>query len=179
MILERPKIEAMAFRLYDRPIHPELFVSVAERTVRHGDTTLIARITPTGHVLEWHRKSEHFVEVTTTNDHELPDGQRIALPFQGERRGHCTQGQLRYQMSLQAEILPAEVFLHIHDELISDGASRGLLFHFAPHNRFALVPIGLIVLDPVPHGMSLSTFHTFPAECAILKTQSLFEIHHE
>ena len=48
MILERPKIADLAFRLYDRPVHPELFDPVAARALRIGGATLVARLTATG-----------------------------------------------------------------------------------------------------------------------------------
>lgn len=175
MILIRPKIEHLAFRLYDRPVHPELFEPVAERILRIGPATLIARLTANGHVLEWHRGQDHLVELTDTNDQEWPAGHRLLHPFVGERRGRCDLAGVRYQMNLQTEILPPEVFLHVHDELVNDGEHRGLLFHFAPHRRMALAPLGLITVDILPTGLSVATFHTFPAECALIKTQSLIE----
>lgn len=175
MILERPKIADLAFRLYDRPVHPELFDPVAERALRIGGATLVARLTATGHVLEWHRGDDHLVELTSANDQPWPPGHRLLHPFAGERRGRIELAGVRYQVSLHAEVLPPEIFLHVHDELVADGARRGLLFHFAPHRRLALVPLGFVAVEPVKAGISVATFHTFPAECAVVKTQSLIE----
>jgi Protein of unknown function DUF2617 len=175
MTLERPKIADLAFRLYDRPLHPELFEPVAERSLALGGATLVARLTATGHVLEWHRGGDHLVEVTAERGHPLPEGHRLLHPFAGERRGRCDLPAVRYQVSLHAEVLPPELFLHVHDELAADGAKRGLLFHFEPHRRLALVPLGFIALDALPTGIAVATFHTFPAECAVVKTQTLIE----
>lgn len=175
MLTVRPKIHDLAFRLYDRPIHPELFEPVAERAIQIDGATLVARLTAHGHVLEWHRGDDHLVELTSANDRELPPGHRLLHPFAGERRGRCELAGVRYQVSLHAEVLPPEVFLHVHDELVADGAKRGLLFHFAPHRRMALVPLGLIAVEMLPTGLAVATFHTFPAECAVVKTQSLIE----
>lgn len=175
MINVRPKIEDLAFRLYDRPVHPELFDAVAERTIRIDRATLVARLTANGHVLEWHRGDDHLVELTAANDQPWPPGHRLLHPFAGERRGRCDLAGVRYQVSLHAEVLPPEVFLHVHEDLVADGEKRGLLFHFAPHRRMALVPLGLIAVELLPAGISVATFHTFPAECAVVKTQSLIE----
>jgi Protein of unknown function DUF2617 len=172
MILERPKIADLAFRLYDRPVHPELFEAVAERTLRSNGATLVARLTATGHVIEWHKGGDHLVELTAANDQSWPAGHRLLHPFAGERRGRIDLPGARYEVSLHAEILSPEIFLHVHDELVTDGAKCGLLFHFVPHHRLALVPLGLIT---VRTGISIATFHTFPAECAVVKTQSLIE----
>lgn len=175
MILDRPKVEELVFRLYDRPVHPELFEPVAVRTIERGGATLVARLTATGHVLEWHRGDAHLVELTASGRQELPDGHRLTHPFLGERRGRCDLIGVRYQVSLHAEVLPPEVFLHVHDELAADGAKRGLLFHFAPHRRLALTPLGFIAVESLPTGLAVATYHTFPAECAVVKTQSLIE----
>lgn len=175
MILDRPKLGELVYRLYDRPIHPELFEPVAIRTLERGGATLVARLTATGHVLEWHRGDEHLVELTTTGDQDLPAGHRLLHRFHGERRGRCDLAGVRYQVGLQAEILPPEVFLNVHDELVADGSRRGLIFHFAPHRRMALTPLGFIAVESLPSGLAVATFHTFPAEYAVVKTQSLFE----
>ncbi len=175
MILARPKVADLAFRLYDRPLHPELFEPVAVRSISVGGAAVVARLTATGHVLEWHRGDNHLVEVTAERDRALPDGHRLLHPFAGERRGRCDLPAVRYQVSLHAEVLPPELFLHVHEELAADGAKRGLLFHFQPHRRLALVPLGFIALDALPTGLAVATFHTFPAECAVVKTQTLIE----
>ncbi len=175
MILIRPKVADLVFRLYDRPVHPELFDPVAVRTMKRHDSTLIVRLTATGHVLEWHRDDTHLVEMTAAGDQVLPDGGRLMHKFLGERKGRCQVGGVKYHVNLHAEVLPPEVFLHVHDELATEGAKRGMLFYFAPHRRMSLAPLGLVTVEPLPTGLSVATFHTFPAELTVVKTQSLIE----
>ncbi len=172
----RPRVEELLFRLYDRPVHPELFDSLACRRVSRDGFTLTARITPTGHALEWVRGDACLTEIITTVDHPMPErGRMLAYRFQGERQGRSQVGRVGYQMSLQVEPLPPEVFLHVHEEIVADGTKRGMLFHFRPHNRLGLTPIGLVMVEQLPTGLSVSTFHTFPDEFAVVKTQSLIE----
>jgi hypothetical protein len=174
--LDRPRVADLIFRLYDRPVHPELFDARAVRHVRRDDYALTVRLTPTGHVLEWHRADAHLVEVTATAEQDLPAGGRLSHRFVGERRGRVRVGVgVRYEMGLQAEVLPPEVFLHVHDELAAEGARRGLLFHLPPRHRLGLTPLGLVTVDPLPSGLAVATFHTFPDEFAVVKTQSLIE----
>ncbi|MBV8228586.1 MAG: hypothetical protein JO329_01260, partial [Planctomycetaceae bacterium] len=55
-------------------------------------------------------------------------------------------------------------------------ASRGRLFHcFTPVNRMASAPISHLLIDAGIKSLSIHTFHSFPDERAILRTQSLFE----
>ena len=102
-------------------------------------------------------------------------GRRLAYRFEAERRGRCDVADVRYQVGLQVEVLPPEVFLHVHEELAADGARRGLLFHFRPHHRLGLTPLGFVTAELLPTGLAVAAFHTFPDEFAIVKTQSLIE----
>ena len=175
--ITRPRLDDLVFRLYDRPVHPELFDTLAERRVRRDGYTLTVRITPTGHVLHWTRDDRHVVEVTATADQTLPDaGRRLAYRFQGECRGRCRIGDdVDYQVCVQAELLAPEVFLRVHEDLAADGGRRGMLFHFRPNHRLGLTPLGIVTVEALPSGLSVSSFHTYPDEFAVIKTQSLIE----
>ena len=175
----RPPASEMLLRVYDRPLHPELFESLARRRIQRDGATLQVTITPTGHVIEWRHGSAYLMEVTAASDLKLPDlGRRLSQRFRGEQRGRCDIGNgVRYQVSLQVEVLAPELFLHIHEELAADGAKRGLLFHFRPHHRLGLTPLGLVTAEALPSGLAIASFHTFPDEFTVLKTQSLIEPH--
>lgn len=173
----QPRVQDMFFCLYSRPLHPELFETLACRHVQREDYTLSVRITPSGHVLTWQTPEIHLVEVTASNDQLLPKkGTQIRHRFQGERTGSIKPARgVSYQMISQLEILPPEIFVHIHEELLIDGAKRGLLYHHQPHHRLALSPIGFITVEAWKGRTSIATFHTFPNDCALVKTQSLIE----
>jgi hypothetical protein len=78
-------------------------------------------------------------------------------------------------MSAQAEVLSAEKFARVHTELLADGCKRGLLHLFYPGHRFALSPLGFVTADARPGCLVVNTFHTFPDECTVIKTQTLIE----
>ena len=73
------------------------------------------------------------------------------------------------------EVLAPEIFLHIHDEILSDGSKRGLLHNFPSQNRLAVAPLGFITAEAGRGRLFLSSFHTFPTENTVVKTQSLIE----
>jgi hypothetical protein len=173
----RPPVSELVFQLYDRPLHPELFDVLAARRVERGGYRLAVQITRTGHVLDWSHGPDRLTEATATADQVLPEtGRRLAHRFGGGRSGRCKVGSgVRYQISSQVEILPPEQFLHVHEELRSDGARKGLLFHSRPDHRFALSPLGVVIVEALPRCLSVSAFHTFPDEFAVVKTQSLIE----
>jgi len=173
----RPRVGELVFHLYDRPLHPELFDTLARRTVRRDDFELTVRITRTGHAITWESKAAHLTEVTAPADLPLP-AHRAKLQYK-VRGEHCAtlpcRGGLHYQMSFQVETLPVEIFLHVHDEILRDGAKRGLLHNFQPNHRLALAPLGFVTVEAWAGCLLLSSFHTFPDEHTVVKTQSLIE----
>jgi hypothetical protein len=173
----RPSVQEMIFCLFDRPLHPELFETLASRRVERDDYTLTVRITPTGHLLSWHRGDIHLAELTAAGSQLLPShGSLLRHRFEGERTGAIKPVRgISYQMSSQIEILPPEIFVHVHDEFRADGAKRGLLYHHVPHHRLSLSPLSFITVEAWKSTLSVNAFHTFPNECAIVKTQSLIE----
>ena len=173
----RPRVADVVFRLYDRPLHPEFFDVLACRTVERDGYVLSVRLTRTGHLLGWTDDRVHLTELTATADMELPEfGRRLAHKFSGGQSGRSEfAGGVRYQISSQLEVLQPEQFQHVHEELAADGARKGLVFHCKPGNRLGLSPLGVVIVQSLPSGLSTSAFHTFPDEFAIIKTQSLIE----
>jgi hypothetical protein len=175
--LVRPPVAELVFRLYDRPLHPELFDVLVDRSVQRPGFTLRVQLTRTGHVLSWTDGRSCLSEATATEGMELPEsGCRLAYHFNGNRNGRSSLPEgVRYQISLQTETLLPEQFLHVHEELAIEGARKGLVFHCKSGNRLGPSPLGVVIAQTIPSGVSVSAFHTFPDECALIKTQSLIE----
>jgi hypothetical protein len=175
--LVRPPVADLVFQVYGRPLHPELFEVVASRQVRHADFELTVRITRTGHVVSWENEDVYLTEVTAAADQELPQRRRLLhYRLRSEQCATlpCAHG-VHYQASFQVEVLPPDLFAHVHDEILADGSKRGLLHHFASQNRLALAPLGFVQAEFRPGCLFLSSFHTFPGEHTVVKTQSLIE----
>ncbi|AWM42067.1 hypothetical protein GobsT_67860 [Gemmata obscuriglobus] len=174
--LIRPPVAELLFRLYDRPLHPELFDAVAARAVARDGAQLTVRITRTGHALSWSRGRTHVEEVITTAAAELPGaGLWLTRRFDGSQSRRVELAGARYQVSAQVEVLAPEQFVHVHAELLADGARKGLVFHCRENNRVGLSPLGAVIAEALPRALSVHAFHTFPDEFAVVKTQSLIE----
>src|SRR5580698_5582357 len=117
--LIRPKVAELVFRLYERPLHPELFEVLDSRAIERDGYSLFVRLTRTGHVLAWTNGRVHLEEIIATGEMELPKkGQRLKHDFVTSRNARCQlPGGVRYQISSQVEHLPLEQFLHVHEEL--------------------------------------------------------------
>lgn len=174
--LIRPRVAELEFRLYDRPLHPELFDAVAARAVVRDGAKLAVRLTRLGHTLSWTREGAYLEEVIATAATELPDlGLRFASRFDRAQSRRVALPGVRYQASVQVEVLEPEQFVHVHAELLADGTRKGLVFHCRENNRVGLSPLGAVIAEALPQALSVHSFHTFPDEFAVVKTQSLIE----
>jgi hypothetical protein len=173
---ERPRVSELVFQLYTRPLHPEFFDILAVRKLLRDDYELTVRITRTGHVISWHNRHSHLTEVAG-GDQALPQRHRLRhYRLRGEHSDSITcAGGISYQASFQVEVLTPDIFAHVHEEILGDGAKRGLLHNFRPHHRLALAPLGFVSVEARSGCLLLSAFHTFPDEHAVVKTQSLIE----
>lgn len=174
----RPRVNDLVFQLYGRPLHPELFEILAERRVERDGQCVTVRITRAGHVITWENADVWLTEVAAAVDDLLPDTRRLlSYRLRGEHCAtiDCAHG-IRYQMSFQVETLPLEIFLHVHDEILADGAKRGFLHNFQPHHRLSLAPLGFVTLEGRQDCLVIHAFHTFPDELSIIKSQSLIEL---
>jgi hypothetical protein len=82
---------------------------------------------------------------------------------------------VKYEVESQVEVLEPEQFAHLHAELVADGERKGLVYHCPRGNRIGLSPLGVVIVEALPRCLSVTAFHTFPDEYAVLKTQSLIE----
>jgi hypothetical protein len=174
----RPPVGELVFQLYDRPLHPELFETLAVGQAQRDDCRVTVRITRAGHVLTWENGSAWLTEVAAAADDPLPEHRRLlGYRLRGEHYGSTTlASRVHYQMSFQVEALPPDIYLHVHDEILNDGAKRGFLHNFQPHHRLALAPLGFVALESRPGSVLVHAFHTFPDEHTVIKSQSLIEV---
>jgi len=174
--LQRPRVADLCFAVFGRPLHPELFDVLAVRQVERDGYRLSVSITRTGHVIYWRHKELFVTEVADASQPISESRRLLSHKLRGERSATVRLGQgFTYQMSFQVEILAPEIFLHVHDEILADGKRRGLLHNFQPNHRLAIAPLGHIAAETRPGCLLLSSFHTFPEENTVVKTQSLIE----
>ena len=101
----------------------------------------------------------------------------MSYKLRGQRsdRVEC-RGGVTYQMNFQLETVEPEIFWAFQQELTRDSNSRGLLYSFNGRGRMALGALSFIGIESRNRSLSVQSFHTFPDDYAIVKSQSLFEI---
>ena len=175
-LMVRPRVAELVFQLYGRPLHPELFDILAVRRFQREDYEVRLWITRTGHVITFENDDVLLTEVAHA-DPTFSDKRRfLRYPMRGEHSGsfQCSHGIL-YHTSFQVETLPEEVYRHVHEEILSDADKTGILHNFQPNHRLAVAPLGYVVIESRLRCLFISTFHTFPEENTIIKSQTLIE----
>jgi hypothetical protein len=174
----RPKVAELVFQLYGRPLHPELFEVCASRTVERGDFQAKVQITTAGHLVTWRYAGLTLTEVCTAAHHPLPERRRlISYRLKGARTDtvEC-RGGVSYKMNFQLEPVEPEIFWTFQEELTQNALGQGMLHRFGSSGRIALGALSYINIETRSRTMLVQAFHTFPDDCAIVKSQSLFQI---
>ena len=174
----RPDVQTLVFRLFSRSVHPELFDVCECLTIRQEQYGATLQICDAGHVIHFHHNGRTLCEVATSADRPLPHNRQVL----GRRlKGHRDEsvehdGGILYHVSFQVEQLDPEVFQQCHEELLLDATRSRMAHSFAPTSRLAPAPLSLIQTEERPHSLLVHTFHTFPDNRAVVKSQSLFEV---
>ena len=73
MPVVRPKIAELAFQVYGRTLHPELYEVLQTRTIERNGFQAKIDITSAGHVVTWRYQGQVLTEVATAANQPLPE----------------------------------------------------------------------------------------------------------
>lgn len=174
----RSRVADLAFQVHGRALHPDWFAVRAHRRYAQGSWEADVRIVEGGHAILWASGPTRLAEVLAGPETALPgSGLLYQSTVRHERSAALRPGdRAEYQTCFAVEQIDAEVFAHLSDELTLDAGRGGLFHRFAPAGRLDPVPLSRVYVEARPRGLSIQAFHTFPAERAIVRTQSLFEL---
>ena len=175
---QKQSVASLRFFLYERPIHPELFdIYHDHHIIKQGYEAQIW-VTGCTHVIGFFREGCSLLEVTADVDNILPSrGQLVEMPFRGERDYQRKRpGEINYLTSFQVERMSPAVYSKTHHDLARSGAQRGLFVPFPRWMSQSLTPFTYIDYQAKPNELHVFTYHSFPEELTIVKTQSIFEL---
>lgn len=177
-ISQKQTVGKLRFFLYDRPLHPELFEIYHDHHIVKAAYEAQIWVTGCTHVIGFFRESMSMVEVTADADAMLPQrGRLLELPFRGERDHERKRAEgISYMMNFQAESMSPAVYTKTHHDLARMGAHRGLFVPFPMWMSHGLTPFTFIDYDARPNEFHVFTFHAFPEDLTIVKTQTIFEV---
>jgi len=166
------------FVLYHRPLHPELFDIYRSQQFFQGDYEVNLWLTGCSHVLSVFYDGECMTELICQPDQMLPRRGLIErLAFRGEKKHQCDwAGGCRYMMNLQVETMSPNLYSQTHADLIKLAKKRGIYVPFPQWTKNSFVPFSYVDYEARWDELQLHTYHAFPEQQTIIKTQSLFNM---
>lgn len=174
----RPSVSDLILHLFERPLHPELFQICRTEVIEQAGYRARISICDSGHLVTFQAGSTVLSELVTRRGHPLPERhERLHRALKGCRDESVElRSPVDFHVSFQVEKLPPEVFLTLHEELLLDCQHAPIAHSFASANRVAPAALSFIQTDVWARSLLVHSFHTFPEDCAIVKTQSLYEL---
>ncbi len=174
----RPNMKQMVFAVFARPLHPELFDIRQSFEMRRAQHEFTIWITEFGHVVTWQHDDLIVSEVLTAYGAPLPKTRRL---FSYRTTGHTTEeircADVVLQLGVSVEQLKPELFQRVAEELEEDSRREGRLsYRFPSTDRMQPSALSYVVPEATASRLIVYTFHTFPEECGVLKTQSVYEV---
>jgi hypothetical protein len=173
----RPKVAELAFHVFSRTLHPELYTLHKSRRIERGDYHAQIDITNCGHVITWNAGGVVLCEVATSAHQPLPKRRcLLSKQLKGSRteRAQC-RGGICYRTHFQLEPVEPDLFFMVQQQL-GEGPTEGLLHTFDASGRMALGALSYVNVETRRRSMLVQAIHTFPDDYAIVKVESLFSL---
>ena len=177
MLSVRPKVAELAFHVFSRSLHPELYRLHKSRRIERSHYGAQIEITNCGHVITWHSGGVTLCEVATGAHQPLPKRRcLLSKPLKGSRteKANC-HGGIGYRTNFQLERVEPDMFWMVQQQL-GKGPTEGLLHTFDASGRMALGALSYVNIETRQHSMLIQAIHTFPDDYAIVKVESLFSL---
>ena len=173
----RPRVPDLSFHVFARAVHPDWFGVKTHRRIVEDGWEAHVRIIDGGHVVHWKSDRSRLTEALFGPETQLPES---GLMFHANLRRERTLAlrptdDVEYQAGFEVERCDPEVFDHLCAEASLDAAHDAIFFSFSSTNRLSPPAISVIRFEARARGLSIHTFHSIPAERAIVRTHSLFE----
>ena len=174
----RPSVSELALHLFEWSLHPDLFTIRRQDSIRQTDYSAKVGISDAGHVIEFRCGEMTLTEVLARRDQLLPERKLVLnRKLKGCRdETYELDSGAKYHLSFQVERLPPDVFLNLHEELLQDCQRAPIGHSFVAANRLSPAALSFVQTDVWQRSLLIHAFHTFPEDCAIVKSQSLFEL---
>lgn len=173
----RPSISETSYRFFDRPLHPELFSPAVAGRIRTGNYELSLGICQGGHFLQTRSQGKALAEVTAPDNQILSTFGHQQTYFFNPDEELVLEASRPFEYHFAGQIDPVDfsVFTRVQLELEREASKAFLSHQFPAHHRLLPGPLSLIQVEGNERMLTVHTFHTFPEDLVILRTQSLIE----
>jgi hypothetical protein len=177
--MDKPKtdiaIDELAFSLYQRSLHPELFDIYAKRELRTENYQASIWITGGSHVVSVHANDQILSEVISAPNQPLPKrGLVERFQFKGQKKHKCRLSRkMSYMTDFQVEKMSENLYRQSHIDLERFSRNRGIFIKFPERSVHGLTPFSYLDFEARRNELHIHTFHAYPEQVTIIKTQSL------
>lgn len=172
-------VSELQFSLFQRPLHPELFNIYANRQLKTDRYEAVIWVTGCSHVISVFTKGGCLTELISAADQLMPKrGLVERFRFPRERSYKCTVSSgLSYMTDFQIEKMSRNLYRQSHTDLERFARNRGMFINFPRLAVNGLVPFSYVDFEARRNELHIHTFHAYPDQITIIKTQSLFGFH--
>lgn len=174
----RPSIGETSYRLFDRPLHPELFDPVLLGRIRADKYDVSVGICEGGYHLQFSTGQQALVEVTASDRQKLSTFGLQQTYFYNDSQEVLveTDRPLIYHFAGEVDVVDYSVFTRVQLELECEMPKMFLAHKFPAANRILPGALSLVRVEGNAKMLSVHTFHTYPEDLAVLRTQTLIEL---
>ena len=180
MLTVRPRFTELAFHLYGRPLHPELFEFLSTKSIERQAYQAFVGITSSGHVITFRQGNVILTEVSASAKHPLP--QRRCLSRQSLKTNHHERIDYRegitFETHYHCEPTAAGTFLNLEQQIPDSEEAEGLIHRFGPSGRMSMGAFSFIDVQTRAQSLTVKAFHTFPDDGIVLRTVTTFRVQH-
>ena len=170
-------ISELAFSLFQRPLHPELFNIYAKRSLKTEKYETIIWATGCSHVMSVFTKKSCLTEIIALPGQLLPKRGLIErFRFKGQKNHKCTLNKnLSYMTEFQVEKMSPNLYKQSRADLERFAKNRGLFVKYPELEVGSLQPFCYIDYEARRTELHIHTFAAYPEQLTMIKTQSLFD----
>ncbi len=176
MLSVRPQVNRLAFHLFGRHLHPELFEVFATRQIERQNYQVRLQITNVGHLITGTLGGLVIAELVAGTQQPLPT-QRLLLSHEiaGSRTAELIyRDRIRFQCEIQAEAVDDRCCLAFQQALAMQSECEGLVYQFGASGRMNFGAISYIHVESREKSLRVRAFHTFPELRCMIKTASSY-----
>lgn len=131
-----------------------------------------------GHAVIFSNRRMAMTEILSSQELELPVDRVVwqRVPTSEDFATIQPGGSLQYQFNYELETTEPSIFRYLTQEMLVRPSPNDLVWQEIGSNRWTGSPLIRVHVSATSKFLAVQSFHTFPQELSILRTQSLFEI---
>jgi len=172
----RPTVTEHAFYVFGRSLHPELFSIYRSQSIQRSKYSAKIDITSDGHIVTFTSRSVVMSEVVCSSKQLLPQKRRlVGSNLKGKNVEQVDRKQgVTYHTQFELEHVSTDMFWMLHNQLQSSQCENELVHSFDSSGRIAFGAVSFVHVEQRERQLLIQAFHTFPDDCAIVKSVSTF-----